>query len=384
MISLAVTASIVLLTAGDGPQATASDKPWMEQVTVTVGPPVVVAQAVETGLVWGVWQFPTISRPEPGKLLVAFNMNEDRPYDNPADLKPPGRYASVDGGMSWQPCDLEPGFTSLYGPVKLCHRRNGDVLYSSAKSGLMVRHAGTGQWHSVPFTVEDAITGVANAGQKHPSLSLYALGQIVELPDDSLLGVRMTRLQGRGSGPRPKWGTYCLRSVDDGRTWKSHAVIAQDDANQPLNGYCEPSVEVMPDGSLLAALRTEGGMEADQKTGVLYLAQSCDGGLTWSTPRAVNPFGVFPQLLRLDNNIVVLAFGRPGVNLLFNVDGRGERWQGLTLLVNEGQRFTHTSGYTSLVATGADRFLIAYDQFDYPDADGEPRKTILVREVVVR
>lgn len=93
---------------------------------------------------------------------------------------------------------------------------------------------------------------------------------------------------------------------------------------------------------------------------------------------------MFPQLLRLDHNIVVLAFGRPGVNLLFNVDGRGERWQGLTLLVNEGQRFTHTSGYTSLVATGPDRFLIAYDQFDYPNAGGEPRKTILVREVMVR
>ena len=45
---------------------------------------------------------------------------------------------------------------------------------------------------------------------------------------------------------------------------------------------------------------------------------------------------------------------------------------------------TRTSGYTNLVATGPDSFLVAYDQFDFPNADGRPRKTILVRAVRVR
>ena len=43
-----------------------------------------------------------------------------------------------------------------------------------------------------------------------------------------------------------------------------------------------------------------------------------------------------------------------------------------------------TMGYTGLLATGDDSFIIAYDQFDYPDPSGKPCKTILVRHVRVR
>jgi len=69
------------------------------------------------------------------------------------------------------------------------------------------------------------------------------------------------------------------------------------------------------------------------------------------------PFGVLPQLLTLDNGVTVLAFGRP--------------------------KQTRTSGYTSLVADGPDSFFIAYDQFDYPNPQGHPRKTILTRRLTV-
>ncbi|MFC1462557.1 hypothetical protein ACFLQU_03020 [Verrucomicrobiota bacterium] len=48
-----------------------------------------------------------------------------------------------------------------------------------------------------------------------------------------------------------------------------------------------------------------------------------------------------------------------------------------------GPTQTRTSGYTSLIADGPDSFIIAYDQFDYPNADGDPRKTILVRRVSI-
>ena len=40
-------------------------------------------------------------------------------------------------------------------------------------------------------------------------------------------------------------------------------------------------------------------------------------------------------------------------------------------------------GYTDLVATGPDRFLIAYSHFKHPAENGELRKAILVREVTV-
>jgi len=45
---------------------------------------------------------------------------------------------------------------------------------------------------------------------------------------------------------------------------------------------------------------------------------------------------------------------------------------------------TRSSAYTCLLATAPDRFLVAYDRFDCPDARGQPRKAILVRRVVVK
>ena len=88
-----------------------------------------------------------------------------------------------------------------------------------------------------------------------------------------------------------------------------------------------------------------------------------------------------PRLLSLENGVTVLSFGRPGVHLLFTRDGA--KWEGLHTLIAEKKRQTRTSGYTGLIAVGPDRFLIAYDQFDYPNEEGQPRKTILVREVQV-
>lgn len=400
-----------------------TSRPWLTPgVKVQLGSPVVVAQTGTASLPWGVWQFPTISEPEPGVMLLAFNSNEDRPHNSIAEMKPAGRYTSTDGGKTWQPASIRPGFTSLYTPISLCHRRNGDVLYLDApvgcevpkdrlpppagihnvtytvrdsrlipenlfpQSNLMLRQAGSSEWDSTPVAIDDPDAGCISfdpPGRDYAIIRPSRLVQVLELPDGSLLAIRGDLRLGPDRKVLPKWAVWCLNSKDDGRTWKFQGMIASNDENQPINGYCEPCATILPDGSLLAALRTEGGMETDQKTGVLYLAQSYDNGQTWSKPRAINPFGVFPGLLTLENGVTVLSFGRPGVNLLFNADGRGEKWDGLTLLVNEGQRFRHTSGYTSMIPTGPDRFLIAYDQFDYPNAQSEPCKSILVREVVV-
>ena len=137
----------------------------------------------------------------------------------------------------------------------------------------------------------------------------------------------------------------------------------------------------------------------------MYRTRSTDGGKTWDGVKELCPFGVLPQPLTLENGVTVVAYGRPGVHLVFSTDGAGEEWQNPTHLVVESfegtgisgegygyqegeepkgrQKQTRTSGYTSLAPTGPDSFLIAYDQFDYPNGDGAPRKTILVREITV-
>jgi hypothetical protein len=138
----------------------------------------------------------------------------------------------------------------------------------------------------------------------------------------------------------------------------------------------------------------------------MWRTRSTDGGKTWDPPERFWPFGVLPRLLTLKNGVTVLSFGRPGAHLLFSRDAKRGKWEGLTTLVAEsfagtgirsedygfqkskdGQgkpKQTRTSGYTDLAPAGPDTFLVAYDQFDYPNDKGQPRKTILVRKVVVR
>ena len=137
----------------------------------------------------------------------------------------------------------------------------------------------------------------------------------------------------------------------------------------------------------------------------MYRTRSTDGGKTWTKPEKFCPFGVLPQLVTLGNGITVLSYGRPGVHLMFSNDPEGKKWEQPVHLVvesfertgitGEGYGFqkgetpkgrpkrTRTSGYTSMIPTGKDSFIIVYDQFDYPNKEGEPRKTILVRKFTV-
>jgi hypothetical protein len=82
---------------------------------------------------------------------------------------------------------------------------------------------------------------------------------------------------------------------------------------------------------------------------------------------------------------VALSSGRPGVQLRFCADGCGKTWtQPIELMPYTDENDAVSCGYTSLLATGLDRFLIVYSDFKYKDAAGEIRKAIKVREVSVR
>jgi hypothetical protein len=268
---------------------------------------------------------------------------------------------------------------------------------------LAHKPAGREEWQRTPALLDDPDGGLVcydPPGSDHAVVHGWTFEQIAEIPDGSLLAVGYGFRLGPDRVPRPKWESYCLRSNDAGNTWRFHGIIGRNDRD-PLAGYTEPQVTVLRDGSLLAVLRTECA-----KTGPMYRTRSIDGGKTWEPPEKLWPFGVLPQLLTLKNGVTVLSFGRPGVHLLISKDGQGREWENRTSLVvesfegtgisGEGYGFqkgenprgrprqTRTSGYTGLVATGPDRFLVAYDQFDYPNAAGNPRKTILVRSCTVR
>jgi len=115
---------------------------------------------------------------------------------------------------------------------------------------------------------------------------------------------------------------------------------------------------------------------------------------------AVAPFGVFPRLLHLDNGVLVLASGRPCVQIRFSFDGKGEKWTDpFEMLPFDDDEFMDTysersvllsnkklrdsCGYTGLLATGPDSFLVIYSDFNYLNENNEVRKAIKVREIKV-
>jgi hypothetical protein len=131
----------------------------------------------------------------------------------------------------------------------------------------------------------------------------------------------------------------------------------------------------------LVVLRTTDGLGS----GPLYASRSSDQGKTWSKSTVVNDYGVMPRLLRLDNGVLVLSYGRPGAAMRFSFDGTGSTWSEPVELVpvHSDDIQGDSCGYTSLLPLSADSFLIAYSWFKRPGNDGQPRKTLLVRHVTV-
>ena len=82
--------------------------------------------------------------------------------------------------------------------------------------------------------------------------------------------------------------------------------------------------------------------------------------------------------------MLVLASGRPGVQLRFSNDGKGETWSDpFEMLPWIDYKDQVSCGYTSLLPSGPDRFLVVYSDFRYINEAGEVRKAIKVREVIV-
>lgn len=411
-------------------------------VRATVSEPVLAAQTSKPSEKWGIWQFPAIGRMSGTRLDLAFSQTVDQStLESASRIRPPGVYISDDLGRSWRPADADhPTARWHVDPRGVCLRRGGDAVYLQAPPAkdylktvlpalvgtcdngyrdvymvrdpvkmpagsmdyhLIRRAKGKQEFERISVRLDDPDAGMYCYDPPGASHSVvYGRGQceqVLELPDKSLLAVFYGYRLGTDRKPYPKFVPWCLRSQDDGLTWSFHSMIARDDAS-PWAGFTEPRLAVMPDGSLLAVLRTE-----CHKNGPLFRTHSTDGGKTWSAPEKLWPFGVLPQLLTLQNGVTVLSFGRPGVHVLFSADGAGKRWGGVVNVVvesfegtgvqGEGYGFqkgeepkgrpkgTRTSGYTGLIETGPDSFLLTYDQFDYPNQEGQPRKSILVRSV---
>jgi hypothetical protein len=176
-----------------------------------------------------------------------------------------------------------------------------------------------------------------------------------------------------------KWRTSLMASNDGGRTWERRGVITH-----PAESMCEPMVEMNRNGEWVCVVR---GITT------MFKSHSTDGGYTWTHPQPIYGYGVLPQLLQLNNGVMVLGFGRtaePNPNetiLLFSTDG-GYTWGNKQVVLSEGNINPMSCSYTSLLALNENSFLFGFPgaHTRFPDRYVSPpdtRKQLLARRVIV-
>jgi len=182
-------------------------------------------------------------------------------------------------------------------------------------------------------------------------------------------------------GVPDSWRSHLMYSNDGGRSWERRGSVSLE--NEVV---LEPMVALNASGDLVCVAR-------GNKT--MHISYSKDKGYTWSAPKPIFGYGVLPQLLQLDNGVMVLCFGRTGIwgandyetVLMFSTDG-GYTWPAAETALRESLTDSPIQcGYTSLLALDGDSFLLGYNgaQTRFADKDGvvppEARKQLLVRKI---
>jgi hypothetical protein len=387
-----------------------------EPVTIALDEPVVVARAPAGEKRWGYWQFPRIERLADGRLHASWSISADsaKSYGNNSS----GHAVSIDQGKTWSAieqaeADTLPGGTLLANgdrlklawetpvpadsvvlpqPIADVDFRRGEVrpersghrFYNPAELPALVRQGypqfrmakGTSQWVKEYPSV--AIPGVVTWEREGVLVRPFFMGNLLLAPDRSLwTSAYWPRLV---DGKVTVYIPTFVRSIDHGRTWNfaSDIPFQPDQAAQPgwkkADGFAEPEVTVMPDGSMLALLRG----------GLLYVARSTDKGQTWGRPRVFDKAGVLPQLLVLESGITLAAYGRPGVFVRATGDKSGQVWNEPVSVPLHKAEWGLSCGYTGLLALDERTALLIYSDFGFPDEDGRPRKTILIRRATLK
>lgn len=367
---------------------------------------------------WGYFQFPNISRKMDGSIQAKWNMTLDaiQAYGDTNS----GSAKSKDGGKTWtmqgkaenisgvtlsngdkleivNPKAIKVGDLKLPEPLGIQpgnYKKSSFKFYSlhdlpEVRQGVFLNRLKKGEteWRAEHATLYD---------QRAARYSLAGLvpvvwwGDMHVASDGSVIaGVYPGFLIGEDGLADPRSAVFFYRSTDNGHSWSmqgriTYAVdIVGDPKGENRMGFTEPAFEILKDGTFLCVMRTNDG----PANGPMYASYSKDMGKTWTKPTVITPNGVLPRLLQLDNGVTVLSSGRPGVQLRFSVNGSDGKWtEPFEMLPYslEQKELDGTCGYTGLLATGKDKFLIIYSDFNYKTQDNQIRKAIKVREVIVK
>ena len=227
--------------------------------------------------------------------------------------------------------------------------------------------------------VPDAVAGIGHA----PAPGPLFWRSIVERPDGSLLAAMYGWFEGDDS-PVPgqsgsmRYRTFVVESTDGGSSWRYLSTVAYD-PDTGTEGYCEPVIRLLPNGTLCALLRTGGNNRPFWQDNPLCVTFSADGGVTWVRPVRTGHEGVSPDLCVMSDGALACSYGRPGADLMFSVD-RGRTW--IDPVCVDPERY---SGYTALCELEPGVLLYGYGAMKRLDPDtGERRNEIRVARLRVR
>lgn len=383
-------------------------------LSVKLAEPVVIDVAKKPEK-WGFFQFPSIGRKQDGTILARWHMAADAVESYGKNQN--GSAISADGGKTWNIKDDPETIGGLLLP-------NGDRIAIVTPKPLqpgeiaLPETVGSGldnyskkpyvfyRLHDLPEIGQGVHLSRLKKGETEWKLEKAALydpqairytykglfpvvwwGDMHIAADGSIIaGIYPGFYLSEGGKPDPKSGVFFYRSTDNGHSWKIQgripyrADLKLDPKGNDRMGFTEPAYEILPDGTFLCVNRTSDGFGL----GPMYSNYSTDLGATWTKPEVFAPSGVLPKLLQLKNGVTVLASGRPGVQLRFSKNGKvwTDPFEMLPFADVENKDQV-SCGYTQLLATGEDRFLIIYSDFKYLNEAKELRKAIKVREVIV-
>lgn len=381
--------------------------------------PVVVSMADKEEN-WGYYQFPLIGRADDGTLVVNWSMKSD-------SYKTVGTKADVDylpmiskdDGKTWYPQDKkyfapqQGGYSVRLANGTFLSIKNPTTKAISDYSNFpkAVATYGKFSFYSIDELPEDfqgaylskrdlksGKTNLVHA-KVHDSLGLRPAidglmpvvwrGNIKQLDDGSLLAGVYSVFYPDGKGGVLPGAIGFYRSTDDGHNWyiQGHIPYYIDERidsltdKEKLSGFSEPTFDILDNGRLICVMRSG-------SPSPLYQAFSDDRGKTWTKPQPITPNGVKPQLLKLQNGILVLAAGRPGIQIRFSLDGTGEKWTDPIDLMHftkeDGSYDIDVScGYPCLLSVDDNTFYIVYSNFRKHDRKGNVRKAIMFRKVQI-
>jgi len=384
---------------------------------VELGKPVIVAVA-DRELPWGFFNFPGIRRSLSGQQIsVSWSMSHDN-AESYGQAVSGNSAVSSDEGETWTRVERAP----TGGGILLS---NGDRITVSTPAAIPVgdldlppvlatfqdgsnydRLFRIYEYDKLPLQVQGAYQHRIKSGTTawvaergtlvHPNLARYSDGNLFpvvwwgdmhELSDGIYRGTYPTYETKPGGGIDASGVTF-YKSTDLGLTWTKQGNIPyQPDLMLDPNGnkrkafgWTEPAFAALKNGTFLSVLRTQDGFGESP----MYVSTSTNKGVSWTKPKVFTGAGVLPKLLELDNEIVALASGRPGVQLRFmlnnNADDWSEPFEMLPWVPNE----TFTCGYTGFLKVDDNSFLVVYSDFWHRTPEGERRKAIKVRKVTVK